>query len=230
MTIVLDQVVPWGRSFDEYVAMFALDATDLQGRILGCGDGPAAFNAVATRRGVSVTSIDPLYRFNREAISGRIQQTRHTVIEQMRVRRNNYVWTSICSVEALERTRLAAMQAFLEDFEEGSASGRYVIGGLPKLPSADGEFDLALCSHFLFLYSEHHDEIFHLAALRELLRVAGEVRVFPLLTLAGGASPHLATVMHALRDDGHRVEVRRVDYEFQKGGNEMLRIMRGRAH
>jgi hypothetical protein len=37
----LDQVVPWGRSFDEYQRMFALTGADL-GLILGCGDGPAA--------------------------------------------------------------------------------------------------------------------------------------------------------------------------------------------
>ena len=41
----LDQVVPWGRSFDEYRRMFALTDADLSRVILGCGDGPASFNA-----------------------------------------------------------------------------------------------------------------------------------------------------------------------------------------
>lgn len=58
----LDQVVPWGRSFEEYLAMFALSDLDLKGRLLGCGDGPASFNAVATSQGVAVTSCDPIYR------------------------------------------------------------------------------------------------------------------------------------------------------------------------
>ena len=44
---------------------------------------------------------------------------------------------------------------------------------------ADREFDLALCSHLLFLYSEQLTADFHLASIRELCRVAGEVRVFP---------------------------------------------------
>ena len=35
----LEQVVPWGRSFEEYRAMFALSDADLEGRVLGCGDG-----------------------------------------------------------------------------------------------------------------------------------------------------------------------------------------------
>jgi hypothetical protein len=37
----LETVVPWGRSFDEYRRMFALSDDALQGRILGCADGPA---------------------------------------------------------------------------------------------------------------------------------------------------------------------------------------------
>src|SRR5215471_7275287 len=56
--LTLDRVVPWGRSFDEYCRMFALEEPDLARRILGCGDGPASFNAVATRRGLTVTSCD----------------------------------------------------------------------------------------------------------------------------------------------------------------------------
>ena len=56
----LDKVVPWGRSFDEYQQLFALTPADLERRILGCGDGPAAFNAEATRRGARVVSCDPL--------------------------------------------------------------------------------------------------------------------------------------------------------------------------
>jgi hypothetical protein len=35
----LEQVVPWGRSFDEYRRIFALTDDDLRLRILGCGDG-----------------------------------------------------------------------------------------------------------------------------------------------------------------------------------------------
>ena len=61
MAFTLDQIVPWGRTFDEYRRMFALTDADLTRRILGCGDGPASFNAEATLRGVRVLSIDPIY-------------------------------------------------------------------------------------------------------------------------------------------------------------------------
>ena len=47
----LDEVVPWGRSFDEYRRMFALTDRELGLKIVDCGSGPASFNAEATRRG-----------------------------------------------------------------------------------------------------------------------------------------------------------------------------------
>ena len=47
----LNKVVPWGRSFDEYCAMFALDTLDLQKTIVGVGDGPASFNAELSEKG-----------------------------------------------------------------------------------------------------------------------------------------------------------------------------------
>ena len=74
---------------------------------------------------------------------------------------------------------------------------------MPALPFADAGFGLALCSRLLFLYSDHLSPDAHVAALRELLRVAREVRVFPLLTLAGEPSPNLAPVREALYQDRH---------------------------
>ena len=43
----------------------------------------------------------------------------------------------------------------------GRADGRYVEAELPTLPFADRSFDLALCSHLLFLYSVQLGEEFH---------------------------------------------------------------------
>jgi hypothetical protein len=62
----LSEVIPWGRSFDEYRLMFGLSERDLAGRILGCGDGPACFNAEATDKGYTVISCDPIYAFSTE--------------------------------------------------------------------------------------------------------------------------------------------------------------------
>lgn len=57
----LDDVVPWGRTLAEYELMFNLSEVDLNLKILGCGDGPASFNAEMTKQGHRVVSIDPIY-------------------------------------------------------------------------------------------------------------------------------------------------------------------------
>jgi SAM-dependent methyltransferase len=221
----LSSVVPWGRSFDEYRRMFALTDADLSRRILGCGDGPAGFNAEAARRGGRIVSCDPLYQFDAAQIRQRIDATSAEVLEQARQNAHEFVWdAAIPDVEALKRVRMAAMTAFLDDYEAGRREGRYVVAGLPALPFADGAFDVALCSHFLFLYSRQHDSAFHVHSMRELCRVAREARVFPLLALGGQPSPHVAPVTAELEALGFTVTIERVPYEFQRGANEMLRV------
>ena len=229
MPFSIDHVVPWGRSLEEYRAMFSLSESDLAGRILGCGDGPASFNAELSARGGSVVSVDPLYRFSGAAIERRVQQTFPTMMAQTGANRGDFVWTHVRSLEDLGRRRMDALRAFLADFKAGRRSGRYVDAALPVLPFADDAFDLALSSHFLFLYSIQFDLDFHVTALREMLRVAGEVRVFPLLQIGGAPSPHVAGVREALAASGARVTVQAVPYEFQRGGNRMLRLLRGAA-
>lgn len=220
----LDQVVPWGRSFDEYCRMFALTDADLTRRIVGCGDGPASFNAEATRRGATVISFDPIYEWEPADIRTRIAVTRDEILEQTRRNASEFVWDSIHSVDELGRVRMAAMNAFLDDFANGKTQGRYVVGELPTLPFADQSFDLALCSHLLFLYSDQLGEAFHHQSLRELCRLAGEVRVFPLLALGGRRSPFIDSSIARLADSGHEVTIEIVPYEFQRGANQMMRV------
>ena len=226
MPFSVDRIIPWGRTFGEYRAMFDLSATDLCRRILGCGDGPASFNAELTALGGDVVSIDPLYALSGTIIGRRVEETCEVVMAQVRRNMDDFVWTHVPSIEELGRRRLGAMRRFLSDYPEGMDAGRYVDASLPKLPFANGAFDLALSSHFLFLYTEEFDLAFHLDALREMLRIAAEIRVFPLLQVGGAPSPHLAPAVEAMRSEGVEATVEPVPYEFQRGGNRMLRIRR----
>ena len=223
-----DELKPWGRNLDEYRRMFALDG-DLDQRILGCGDGPASFNQELTARGGTVTSIDPIYRFTRAQIAERIAASYDDVVSQTRAHQDKFVWTTISSVEELARRRMAAMQRFLDDYEAGLGAGRYVPAELPTLPFPDGAFDLAVCSHALFLYSDLLDEDFHFDSIVEMCRVASEARVFPLLDYNGVRSFHLDPVRERLYEAGLTASVERVEYEFQRGGNEMLRVRARRS-
>lgn len=223
----LDEIVPWGRSFDEYRAMFALTDGDLDGRVLGCGDGPASFNAEATARGADVVSVDPLYAFSAEDIRGRITAVRPKIEAGLKESADRYVWSHFADVDTLVATRMVSMERFLADYPGPGMSPRYRAEGLPALSAADGEFDLALVSHLLFTYSEHLGAAGHLEGVIELMRVSREVRVFPLLDLEGQPSPHLDAVMAHAHHQGWTAEVVPVDYEFQRGGNRMLRLAPG---
>jgi hypothetical protein len=219
----LDQIVPWGRSFEEYRRMFALSDADLQLRILGCADGPASFNAESTRRGTAVISIDPLYRLDSGTIRDRIAATYDQMLEQAKRNSQQFVWDTIQSVEELGRIRMQAMQAFLDDYDLGRHQRRYIDAELPSIALPDKSFNLAVCSHFLFLYTEHLSEAFHRSAILELCRVACEVRIFPLLTLEGRTSPYVAGIVHDL-SEFYEVSLETVPYEFQRGGNQMMRV------
>ncbi len=224
MGFSLDDVVPWGRSYEEYVVMFGLNEADLNLRILGLADGPAGFNAGLTRRGGNAVSVDPLYGLEAGQIKCRIAETYPTVIAKLRENQGDYVWEAIPSIEDLGRIRMAAMVDFLADYDAGKREGRYIEGELPTLSLVNRQFDLALCSHFLFLYSGRHSAEFHLRSVLEMLRVAGEARIFPLLTLDGAPSPHLDFVVGQLAGLGFSVEFQQVPYEFQRGGNRLLKL------
>ena len=204
--------------------MFSLSPEERSQKILGCGDGPASFNSVLTKAGGSVVSVDPIYAFRPEQIQARIDATSTLVLEQTQKNRDNFVWDTISSVAKLGRLRMSAMEAFLQDFAHGRKTGRYLAAELPRLPFKDKSFDLALCSHLLFLHSVQLSEIFHLDSIRELCRIANRVKIFPLLELNARKSHHLPAVTTQLEKEDVRVSVTRVAYEFQKGGNEMLEI------
>lgn len=230
MVIELDQVVPFGRSLDEYVKMFSLSDADLKKSILSVADGPASFNAEGTEKGYRIHSIDPLYEFKGEEIRDRFYAVRDNIIDQIKATPDDWVWDYHQSADQLKERRSQVTERFAADFDQGKAQERYTVGELPHLKIADDTYDLGLCSHFLFLYTAQFDADFHISAIDELLRVCDEVRIFPLLTLAQEKSPHIAPVIEHLKGEKYperyQCSIETVDYELQPGGNEMLKILK----
>lgn len=62
--------------------------------------------------------------------------------------------------------------------------------------------------------------------MREMCRIANEVRIFPLLALGGERSRFVDIVVSKVAESGVDVSIDRVPYEFQRGGNQMMRIRR----
>jgi hypothetical protein len=208
----------------EYKLMFDLSEQELGGRILGCGDGPASFNSEMTGLGRRVISVDPIYALSPQQIEQRIAETYDPIISQCKSHLENYVWSFFSDPDDLGRHRLAAMRIFLDDFEQGLQEGRYAVQELPRLDFGDAEFDVALCSHLLFLYTEQLSLEFHIEAINEMCRVAREVRIFPLLDLKVRRSAHVEPLVNRLQQAGLTVEIVKVRYEFQRGGDEMMKV------
>lgn len=229
MNFKLEKVIPWGRPLNEYIRMFNLNLDDLQLKILDCAGGPASFNVEMTRQGYNVISCDPIYQFSADEIAQRIAATYQAVVDGTKAMPEKFVWQDIKSPEHLGQVRMAAMRQFLEDLPLGIQQGRYINSELPNLPFDTQQFDLALCSHFLFTYSDLLSPEFHISSIQELCRVAREVRIFPLLNqFSDEVSNVLPLVMKALNTKEYNLEIQQVPYEFQKGGNQMLRVGKNR--
>lgn len=221
----LERVVPWGRSLADYLNMFHLTRSDFRASILDCAGGPSSFNAEMTGHHCRVVSCDPIYQFGVEEIRQRIQETYPAIVEKLEQNFARFVWQEITSPQQLGKLRMEAMDKFLADLERGIVEKRYITAELPDLPFDDRAFDLALCGHFLLSYSEQLSLEFHFEAIREMCRVAKEARIFPILeNFTGTRSWHLDPLLAQLTEQRYQVAIERVNYEFQKGGNEMLRV------
>ncbi|QLH77353.1 class I SAM-dependent methyltransferase [Halosimplex rubrum] len=211
-----------GRTFAEYRRMFDLGADDIAGReLLDCGGGAGAFTATAAELADSAVAVDPLFGRPAEGLEPELDDAIEYNVDQLREKRDLFVWDFYGDVGTRGRYLRAAAERFLADY--ATHPDRYVAGALPDLPFDGDAVDLALVANLLFVYDDRLDREFHLAALRDLVRVAREeVRVFPLHSLDRTRSAFVEPVAESLRADGHTVECREVPYEFQPGATEML--------
>ncbi len=223
MAFRLDNVVPWGRTFEEYRQMFMLDEADMQAKILDFGAGPSSFNFQARQKGIEVISLDPIYEFNKQEIKKRIDEASVTVMKQMQDNYDNYLWDKIKNLNELKKLRMSAMELFLSDYENGKKEKRYICYSLPeRLMFEDNSFEIGLSSHFLLMYTALGYD-FHIKAISEMLRVCKEIRIFPLLDLNSERSDLTDNVIKYFKARCS-LKIKETDYEFQKGGNKLLVI------
>ena len=226
----LPSVAFFGRTLAEYESFFDLDLRELQGKaVLDVAAGPASFTAEACRAGLDAVAVDPLYGNRLETLATHVQLDYERMFKSMRMRKNRgrFRMKSFRSIGAAERDRRLAARRFLEDYEAHFVHGRYYGAALPALPFFDRTFHVVLCAHLLFLYAAQFDYAFHLAACRELMRVARyEVRIHPVCGADGRAYAELDRLRRDLAQGGIESEVRAVDYEFFAGANSMLVLTR----
>jgi len=69
------------------------------------------------------------------------------------------------------------------------------------------------------------DYEFHKQTIKEIIRITSkEIRIFPIVNLKGERSQFVDKLMKDKEFANNKIKIMKVDYEFVKGGNEMLVI------
>ena len=213
-----------GRTWTEYIKMFNLDPENIAGeKILDCAAGASSFTAMMSKKGFDIKAVDIIYNETPDALSAKCEEHLELLVEGLKSV-DHFVWGFFSDVEDLKKQRNNACREFIEDYRKYKGQ-RYIGADLKSLPFKDNSFSIVLCSHLLFIYDHRLDYNFHLNAIREMLRVSSnELRIYPLVKNRGKKSEFVKKIMNDLTDVD--VEIVKVDYEFRKGGNEMLRIVK----
>lgn len=222
--LVLDKVVLLGRTFDEYARYFALEPDTLVGRkILDVASGVSSFSAEARERGLEVTAFDLIYDWPAEEILRHCEPDLDRVIRDIEGLKT-YKWDFYKNAENLRQLRRRSYRTFLDDYAQHRGT-RYVAGRLPRLPFADGQFDLTLASYLLFAYEDQLDYDFHQRSVLDLMRVTrGEARLYPTVTFEARRCVYLDRLKADPALCHLRFEEVRTDFEFLVSSNWFLRI------
>lgn len=220
----MNKLVVWGHHVDEYMEMFDLSRDDLQGKILEFGCGPSAVNVNLANGAELCVSCDPLFSLDHPTLRSKVALVFADMVNKVAAEQDKFDFSRDGSLDALVKRRREGVDEFFADYQLGKKQGRYVAISEIKLPFADFSFDFALSSHYLFADLDEQDVNFHVQAIKELARVAKEVRIFPLIDRHGQPSALLGPVLLELQQHNYGAEVRSVSYHLQSEGNAMLRV------
>lgn len=214
----------WGNHLDDYQSMFDLSAANLFGHILEYGCGPTAVNSQLTWSGHRIDSFDPLFNLDKEHIIPRVESIFETMVARLHSNQEHFDFSSFGGIDALIAQRRQGLNEFFADYEQGQEESRYQALVDYRIPRDDFYFDLALSANYLFADLDDQDVNFHLQVIKEMARVAKEVRIFPLVDRNGQPSPFLGPVLLGLQEENYGIEIKKINYSLQSGANAMLRV------
>lgn len=222
MALELRDYLITGRTFNEYMAFFNLEIHALRGKkILDCPSGVSSFVAEAAAKGIDAHGCDLIYQYDSDSIIRRGYDSIELIYQDTAwMKGHNFDFYG--SLEGHRHHRQSALMHFSSHYN----TEHYMYQTLPKLYYADKTFDLLLSSHLLFVYDDRLDLEFHIRSVQEMLRVAKEVRLFPLIDFKNSRqeqpnnfSPFVAALL-----DTFNAKIVPVAFEFQPRGGAMMVI------
>jgi hypothetical protein len=222
----LDRVVLLGRTLEEYRRYFLLEPDNLVGKsVLDVAGGVSSFCAEANLLGINLTSFDPIYSLPPENIMERSEPDLESVYRAIGTV-STYRWSYYKNPGCMRELRKRASTIFLSDYT--THPERYVVGELPRLSFADGEFYLTLVSYFLFAYQDRLSYEFHRDSILEIMRVTrGEARVYPTVTFEVQPSEYVPILRSDPALKRFEFTEMKTDFEFLVNSNSFLRVRRG---
>jgi len=198
-------------------AMFDLPLSELPKKVLFFPGGISSVNAELHAEGRHVVSADSAYALNAfEMEKFQMEMLQTCSLNWEREHQDLSIDEKRRQEKIISKWQAIA-DTFTQDYQKAENEGRYIaLKDSLKLPFKNGEFDLVCCPGVLI-----EDQSTTLNLLKELLRVAHEVRLVPHLLEGEDAHKALAGVMLVLQQEDYGVELRNVNYE---AANVMLRV------
>lgn len=225
--INLDKVALIGRTFEEYEKIFRLN--DFKSNIvsiLDVGSGVSSFCAEASKIGMNVIAMDPIYDYDSIELEFKCSKDLDLIIKVLNGVEYLYKWEIFRNKDDLRIQREKAYKAFIKHYKYNRGK-KYISEKMPKTTFKTNQFDIIISSHLLFLYDNIFDYSFHKESITEMLRICSkEVRIFPLVNLYGKTSRFFQDFLNDSKFMDYKRSIERVDYEFIRGGNKFLRIIK----
>ena len=216
------EILVSARMLVDYIDAFG----DFRGgqNILDVASGLSSFHREAEMLGLNVTAVDPAYARPPEALLNDYRRAIETLPKRWCHAPDTFmdIHPDVLRERLLQEESQAIVTA--ANLPVRLRTGQAIIAALPNLPFVDHQFDVALCSHFLFLYDRIFNLDFHIAAIEEMIRVAKTVMIFPLISLSTGLTSPL--VSEITRYFGDRCAIEPAKNAFRRHANTRLVITR----